>query len=116
MIELYDKTQFDFIEDKNLHDCVTEALELFESYGNIYGETALFAIIENKSELYNEIKLSHANIILPSISDGLLEQIELTEYHSKFDIFEIVILLHADFGVSLFLKCKENLLLNILKN
>lgn len=102
MIELLSKSDVSLIANPALKEYALFSFERLPS-DYIYPDYGYFIVIENFEELLHN-PLPFLKCKLPSINDGLFDYVELVE--QKEGIFEVVILVDNDFGISLILESK----------
>ena len=98
MIELIQQVDTSRIEDLDLRHCVEGRLHLLPA-DFIYPEYGYFIVLESVSELYHPLALSYGDTPLV---ERPLDYVELVEEDEE--CFDVVLLLHADFGVELIIK------------
>ena len=99
MIQIFSKQDLSLIQDKDVVKCLNEQFTRLEGFVD-YPNEAYFIYLENVDELLQPISINRNGIGV--ITPPLERFVEMVEIHHG--IYEIVLILHADFGVSLFLK------------
>lgn len=86
------------IDDLELRHCIERRLSMLP-VEFIYPDHGYFVVIESASELYRPMALSYGD--MPLVEDPL-DYLELVEEDEE--CFDVVLVLHADFGIELIIK------------
>lgn len=95
MKELIQKADIESIDDAVIQQCVARRLEALP-VDFVYPDYGYLCVIEDEQELFARLSLSYGDV---SVVEDIFERIEIVEEEE--DCFDVVLLLHADFGIEL---------------
>ena len=99
MIQILSQQDLSLIDDDEVVACLKEQFTRLDGFVD-YPNEGYFIYLESVDELLQPIPINRNGIGV--IAPPLKRFVEMVEIHHG--IYEIVLILHADFGVSLFLK------------
>ena len=102
MIPIHSIAAIKLVDGEILRDCLRKEFKRLPN-DYIYPDYGYFIVIESLEELQHPIPLKHYS--LPYAPEPLSDYLEIIE---KFDgYYQIVFILEADFGISLFITCDK---------
>ena len=110
MIQILSKDDFSKVSDPILVAGITKEFDRLPD-GYLYPEYGYFIVIEELKELTNPVELNA--IISQYTAHSLEDCLELIEEST--DYYQVLLILHADFGVSLFVSVETISLVQLKK-